>query len=58
VLLCCRNRRLQAGALLARHDGSLAVGSPHTTSSWLAERERLMVEWGEFSISGLVLAEQ
>lgn len=25
-------------------------------SAWLAERERLMAEWGEWSISGLVLA--
>jgi hypothetical protein len=52
-----RSRRLQAGALLARPDGSLAVSLPHTTSSWLAERELLMCEFGEFSVSGLVLAD-
>ena len=26
-------------------------------SSWLAERERIMAEWGAFALSGLVLAD-
>jgi hypothetical protein len=37
-------------------DGTHMMSGKKTVSGWLAERQQLMAEWGEYAMSGLALA--
>ncbi len=42
---------------LMRQSGGTGGTTFKAKSSWLLERERLMAEWGDYALSGLVLAD-